>query len=760
MIARLSRASPHLLAGALVVGLGAANLVRLGSPLLAVLAVLVAAGAIAANGTAGFACIAVALVLSGLWWGSVRLDALDRSVLADRIGEVGRVRAVVTGPARRTQFQVRAPAQVQSLDRRSLRESVLLELPRGRAPPQGAVIETIAEIERPRPPENGFDEAGYLRRRGVHVVLKGGVWRQVGRRGGLSGLADRLRARIASTLAPGVTGERRAVLAGVVLGEDEGLSDDLRDSFRASGLYHLLAVSGQNVVLVAAGMLGFAWLIGLPRWLGELGALGAIAGYVAAVGWQPSVVRAGVAGALASLAWLAARPRDRWYFLLAGACVLLAWNPYSLLEPGFQLSFTAVAAIFVAVPALERRLEGYPVPVGLAEVMAVSVACGLATAPVLWLHFGAVPVYSVPANALAWPAMAPLLGIGLTCAAMDPIFPQLAETLAWLNGWLAAYVAAVARFVGGLPGAQVTSLAVVAGAAAGVLALIVLQRLRSPRAARAAGLALMTLATGSALWLLWPRAAPSLPPNGLRITVLDVGQGDSILLQVPRGNVLVDEGPPEANVADQLRRLGVRKLAAVVLTHPERDHVGGAARVLALLDVDEILDPGIPSASSFEREALAVARRETIPVEVVRAGSSFRLGKLTLRVLWPRQPVPPGDNPNNWAVVLHARYGQVDALLTADAESVVTLPLHPPQAEILKVAHHGSADEGLEQLLHAVRPRVALISVGADNDYGHPTPSTMAALQANPGLDVYRTDQDGAIAVESDGRRIEVRTAH
>ncbi len=196
-----------------------------------------------------------------------------------------------------------------------------------------------------------------------------------------------------------------------------------------------------------------------------------------------------------------------------------------------------------------------------------------------------------------------------------------------------------------------------------------------------------------------------------------------------------------------------------MLTHPERDHVGGAAQILARLRVDEVLDPGIPSTSQFERDALAVARRERIPVEVVRAGRGFRLGKLSLRVLWPRQPVPAGDNPNNWAVVLHARYGEVDALLTADAESIVTLPLHPPQAEILKVAHHGSADEGLEQLLRAVRPRVALISVGADNDYGHPTASTLAALRSRPGLDVYRTDQDGAIAVESDGRRIEVRTA-
>jgi competence protein ComEC len=354
--------------------------------------------------------------------------------------------------------------------------------------------------------------------------------------------------------------------------------------------------------------------------------------------------------------------------------------------------------------------------------------------------------------------MAPLLGLGLACTAVAPVFPQLAEGLAWLNGWLAAYVAAVARLVGGLPGAQATSLTVVGGLAALGLVLVTLPRLQQPRVARTAALSLLTLATGAALWVLWPRAGSLPPPTGLRITALDVGQGDSILVQVPEGSVLIDQGPPEANVAGQLRRLGVRRLAAVVLTHPERDHVGGAARVLARVRVGEILDPGIPTASPFERDALAVARREHVPVELVQAGRSFRLGRLTLRVLWPRQPVPPGDDPNNWATVIHARYGEVDALLTADAESNVTLPLHPPQAEILKVAHHGSADDGLEQLLRAVRPRVALISVGAGNDYGHPTASTLARLESRSGLDLYRTDQDGAITVESDGRRIEVRT--
>ena len=139
------------------------------------------------------------------------------------------------------------------------------------------------------------------------------------------------------------------------------MTDELRARFRASGLYHLLAVSGQNVAFVVGGVLFVAWLLGISRLVAQVAALGAIGAYVLAVGWQPSVVRAGGSRGLASLAGLASRPADRWYFLFLGAAVLLAWNPYSLLEPGFQLSFAAVAAIFVAVPRLERALEGYPV---------------------------------------------------------------------------------------------------------------------------------------------------------------------------------------------------------------------------------------------------------------------------------------------------------------------------------------------------------------------------------------------------------------
>ena len=235
------------------------------------------------------------------------------------------------------------------------------------------------------------------------------------------------------------------------------MSEGLRRRFRASGLYHLLAVSGQNVALVAAGMLALVWVLGLSRRVGEVGALAAIAAYVLAVGAQPSVVRAGIAGALTSFAWLTGRLTDRWHFLLVGGLVLLAWNPYTLFDAGFQLSFAAVAAIFVLVPRIRGILDGYPLPGAVVDGVAVSAACAAATAPVMWVQFHALSLVAIPANAVAAPAMAPLLTLAFAGTALAPFAPSAAAALAWLNGWVAAYLAACARIAGGIPGAQVQS---------------------------------------------------------------------------------------------------------------------------------------------------------------------------------------------------------------------------------------------------------------------------------------------------------------
>ncbi len=750
----IERAWPTLLVLSACVGLAAANAV--GAPAYVFGLVGLAAAIAVAFPRARLLSCAVAVVLGGWLLGSARLDALAQSVLTAELGRGGDVTAVVTGPARRSTFSVRAPAEVRRFRGLSVRERVLLELPVGRSPPQGAVLVLRATIAAPRGPEDGFDERGWLARRGVHVVVRGRDWRIVGHRGGIGGISDRLRAHVARAIAPGLGGERRAVLAGIVLGEDEGLSDELRDNFKDSGLYHLLAVSGQNITFLALGVLGLAWLLGIPRLAAEVAALAAIAGYVLAVGWQPSVVRAGVAGALASLAWLLSRPRDRWHFLALGAAVLLAWTPASLLEPGFQLSFAAVGSIFLLVPRLRLALEGYPLPDALREALAVSTACGAATAPILWLQFGTVPVYSLLANVLVTAAVGPLLGLALVGSLIEPLLPAAALALAWLNGWLAAYIAACAAAVGSLPFAQIGS-----GPAVGVLlaapaALLLLQRLprwRRPTAFACAGALLPALM----IWQLLPSERLP-PPTGVRLTVLDVGQGDSILLQVPQGAVLVDQGPPEGKVAQQLRELGVRRLSAVVLTHPQRDHIGGAATVLRRIGVERVLDPRLAKSGPEARDALGVAAERHVPIVEARAGRAYHLGRLRLRVLWPNRPGSPTEDPNRLAVVLLASYGEVDALLTADAETDVTAPLLSRRIEILKVAHHGSADPGLEDELRQLRPTVAVISCGRGNDYGHPRPSTVAALRDSPGLSLFRTDEDGRVVIDSDGRRLTVRT--
>ncbi|HEY4621548.1 MAG TPA: ComEC/Rec2 family competence protein, partial [Gaiellaceae bacterium] len=332
---------PALLAGSACVGLALANWITVAVAALAALAVVALVGIAELDGPARIVALGAALAVAGLWWGSLRLEAMEGSALTSEVGETGPAELVVTGPARLTPWAVRVPSEVRSFRNRRLRERALLVLPVGRSPPRGAILESLVRVAEPRPAANGFDERAWLARQGIHVVLRGSTWRQVGRRGGVAGLGDRLRDRIELAAGRGTEGVRRAIVLGVVLGEDEGLPDSVRQDFRASGLYHLLAVSGQNVAFLAGGVLGLGWLFRITRMARELLVLTVLVSYVFAVGWQPSVVRAGVAGGLASLAWLAARPRDRWHFLALGALVLLAWTPSTLLEPGFQLSFAA-----------------------------------------------------------------------------------------------------------------------------------------------------------------------------------------------------------------------------------------------------------------------------------------------------------------------------------------------------------------------------------------------------------------------------------
>ena len=458
----LRRWYPQALLGSLCIGLAAANAARPGA-WLAGAAALAGLGSVAVRPELRVPFLAAALAAAGWSWGAARLDDLDRSALLPHVDETARATAVVTAPPRHGMYSIRVPVEVRRFGRLSVRERVLLELPPGRAPPQGAILEVIGSLELPPTSDSGFDERTWLRRQGIAVVLDGKVWRQVGRRGGLGGVADGLRRHIERTLAPGVGGERGAVLAGVVLGADEGLSPELRDAFRASGLYHLLAVSGQNVVFIAIGVLAAAWLLGAPRWLGEIGVLGSIASYTLAVGWQPSVVRAAVAGGVASLAWLAARPRDRWYALLLVRGCPVGVEPVRAPRSRFRAlvrrglgDLRGRATAPASAGGLPRPAAAWPRRRGLGRVQPRD-------HPILWLRFGAVPVYSVPANAMAELSVGPMLGLGLVSSVLHPLVPSASAAIGWLAGWPAAYLAFCARLWASLPGAQITSGKALAG---------------------------------------------------------------------------------------------------------------------------------------------------------------------------------------------------------------------------------------------------------------------------------------------------------
>jgi len=257
--------------------------------------------------------------------------------------------------------------------------------------------------------------------------------------------------------------------------------------------------------------------------------------------------------------------------------------------------------------------------------------------------------------------------------------------------------------------------------------------------------------SGAALWLglAPPAAAPAGVPAGFRVTFLDVGQGDATLVQNGERSVLVDAGPPEAGILARLRRAGVRRLDLFVATHASADHEGGAAAVVSALPVDAILDgrDGVPTPGGNAMAAAAQARG--IRLITAQAGQELRLDGLRLRVLWPRAEAPAlhaGVDPNGRAVVLEIAAGGARVLLAADAESEVLSRLELRPVDVMKVSHHGSADPGLPAVLERLRPRIAGIEVGAGNPYGHPAPSTLAALAHVPV--VVRTDRDSTTRLD------------
>jgi competence protein ComEC len=577
-----------------------------------------------------------------------------------------------------------------------------------------------------------------------------------------------IRERSEAGLGRGMPAREAALARGFVLGDTEGIDAKTTEDFRRSGLSHLLAVSGENVTLLALLAIPLLGALGIGLRERLVWVLGAIAVYVPLTGAGPSIQRAGVMGAVGLLATLGGRRSSRLYGLALAALVTVAIEPAVAADVGWQLSFAAVLGILALASPLRRaigaRIGSRGARRALAEGLAVTIAATLATAPLIAFHFGTVSTTTLFANVLALPAVAPAMWLGMAGAAASQVPGAPVELLNGLDALLLAYIAQVAAWLGEPSWAEVHVrlglgglLASYAGLAGIVAAVPILARrrrlagarrrsrgrVRLPRLAVAALLALAGLA---ALGSGGPGSAPAAAPPGLRVDVLDVGQGDAILLQ-PAGApaVLVDGGPPGDGLAGKLLADGARRLGAAVITHDQSDHAAGVEELLGRYPVGRLV------YARLRRGSLERARADGVATARIAAGRELRSGALRLDVLWPppqllAEPVPRGADPNLQALVILARWRGFRMLLTADAEAE-SVPVDPGPIDVLKVAHHGSDDAGLGALLDRTRPRLAVISVGAGNPYGHPTATTLATL-AEHRVPTLRTDLDGDVQID------------
>ncbi|EFQ83598.1 DNA internalization competence protein ComEC/Rec2-like protein [Aeromicrobium marinum DSM 15272] len=526
----------------------------------------------------------------------------------------------------------------------------------------------------------------------------------------------------------------RALVPALVDGDDSAVPDDLSEDFRRSGLTHLLAVSGTNLTIVLGAVLVLARLAGVRRrLLWPVGVL-AIVGFVCLARPDPSVVRAAAMGAV-GLAALGYGSRGGLRALGWAVIALVFLDPWLSRSAGFVLSVSATAGILVLGPSLTTRLAAW-LPRWLAVAVAVPTAAQLAVTPALAQLTGEVSLVAVAANLVAGPFVAPTTVLGLLAGLVAVVSVPVGSAIGWAAAAPAAAIIGVGRAASALDGASVawpgpwwTLLLVtpVAGVALWWTA-------RRP-------VLLLGLAGGLAV-ALWRPPDPGWPPPGWSVVSCDVGQGDATVVATGPGEaVVIDTGMEDRPVDRCLSRLGVERVRALVLTHADADHVDGWAGVTTGRQVDLVL-----VGSSGGPEVPGVPRRP------VAAGDAFTVGGVHFQVLWPR-PSTTGRqvdaDRNDVSVVLSVTVDGTRFLLTGDVGPTAQRALLRSgvdlAADVLKVPHHGSADQDPGFFL-ATGARVALFSAGRDNTYGHPAPAAVDLVDDH-GMSWWRTDRQGDVAV-------------
>lgn len=587
---------------------------------------------------------------------------------------------------------------------------------------------TVATVQVLRPPDSALPAPGWQR------------------------LAEDLRNGLRATSAVVLDPTAAALLPGLVTGDVGGLPSEVLHEFTVTGLTHLVAVSGANLAIVCGAALLVLRLVGAGPLLSASGAGLTLAGFVVLAGPQPSVLRAAVMGCIALLALLLGRERAALPALSASALVLVLVSPDLAVSPGFALSVLATAGLVLLAPGWCAALRRRGVPAGWAEALAVPAAAHVVTAPLIAALSGEISVVAVVANLLAEPMIAPATVLGVLATVIAPLSTWLARALVWLSGPEVAWVLAVAHHAAAVPGAVIEwPSGAVGGVLLAVLTAALLIALRCKRLRWTLAVAAVLVA---AVLVPVKFLAPGWPAPGWSMVACDVGQGDALVLATggPGEAVVIDTGPEPALTAGCLRRLGIRRVPLIVLTHLHADHVGGLRAVLADRSVGAVGLGGLHEPAWALADVSRDAKAKGVPVVPLSPGEQARWPGLVLDVLGPVGHLARTDSAadaNDASVVLRATTAAGRILLTGDVELEGQQALLSSgadlRADILKVPHHGSRYTS-GRFVDAVHPRLALISVGAGNGYGHPSQRTIDAA-THAGAEVFRTDQEGDIAV-------------
>ncbi|MFE9167986.1 ComEC/Rec2 family competence protein [Streptomyces kebangsaanensis] len=589
-------------------------------------------------------------------------------------------------------------------------------------------------------------------------------------------LAGRLRAGLREAT-DGLPADARALLPGLVVGDTSRITPELDEAFKATDLAHTLAVSGSNLTILLALLVGPPGLaqyaerrglaphLGLPLRTTALAGAALTLGFVVVCRPDPSVLRAAACGAVALLALATGRRRSLLPALATAVLLLVLYDPWLSRSYGFLLSVLATGALLTLAPRWSAALRRRRVPARLAEALAAAAAAQALCAPVVAVLSARVSLVAVPCNLLAEVAIAPATVLGFAALATAPVAMPVAKALAWCASWPTGWLAKVARTGAAQPGGGVDWPDSWTGAL--LLGLVTVAAVLTGR--WLLGRPWLCAVCGALLLLVIVQPPPltrvvtGWPPPGWRFAMCDVGQGDATVLAAGRdAGVVVDAGPDATLVDRCLRALGITRVPLVVLTHFHADHVAGLRGVLRGRSVGAIETTGYEEPAQQAEFVRKEAADRGIPLLHAVAGEERGTGDLTWQVLWPPPPpAPDPDGPNDASVTLLVRSGGMRLLLLGDLEPPAQQRLlHSPaiaqlaNVDVLKVAHHGSAYQSPD-LIRVVAPRLALVSCGADNSYGHPAPATVAALRAE-GAMVLRTDRDGALAVTGAGTGLRV----